>query len=58
MNTEYRNTQVKNAENKNPAVACHNVTVDFPDGTGTVRALDQVSLQVLPGTVTAIVGES
>ena len=53
MNTEYRNTQVKN-----PAVACHNVTVDFPDGTGTVRALDQVSLQVLPGTVTAIVGES
>ena len=52
------NTENKNLADKNPAVACHNVTVDFPDGTGTVRALDQVSLQVLPGTVTAIVGES
>ncbi len=38
-----------NTENKNPAVACRNVTVDFPDGTGTVRALDQVSLRFFRG---------
>lgn len=35
-----------------------NVTVDFPDGTGTVRALDDVSLHVAPGEVVAIVGSS
>lgn len=35
-----------------------NVTVDFPDGTGTVRALDDVSLHVAPGEVVALVGSS
>ncbi|MBD8021907.1 ABC transporter ATP-binding protein [Brevibacterium gallinarum] len=41
-----------------PALELERITLTYPDGTGTVTALDDVSLSLTPGTVTAIVGPS
>ncbi|MEV5596598.1 ABC transporter ATP-binding protein [Streptomyces sp. NPDC052496] len=39
-------------------LALTGVTLTYPDGTGRLTALDDVSLTVPPGTVTAVVGPS
>lgn len=42
----------------NAALNLGNVTLEYPDGTGTVKALDGVSLTATAGTVTSLVGPS
>lgn len=39
-------------------ITLQNVTLTFPDGTSRVRAVDDVSLVVRPGTITGITGPS
>lgn len=39
-------------------ISLHNVTLTFPDGGARVRAVDDVSLVVRPGTITGITGPS
>jgi putative ABC transport system ATP-binding protein len=39
-------------------ISLHNVTLTFPDGASRVRAVDDVSLVVRPGTITGITGPS
>ncbi|WP_100810976.1 MULTISPECIES: ABC transporter ATP-binding protein [unclassified Microbacterium] len=39
-------------------ISMQNVTLTFPDGTSRVRAVDDVSLVVQPGTITGITGPS
>lgn len=39
-------------------IALDNVTLTFPDGDGRLTALDRVSLEAQPGTVTGITGPS
>ncbi|MCT1873726.1 ABC transporter ATP-binding protein [Brevibacterium luteolum] len=51
------NTQTTAAASA-PALELERITLTYPDGTGTVTALDDVSLTLTPGTVTAIVGPS
>ncbi|MDP5228201.1 MULTISPECIES: ABC transporter ATP-binding protein [Arthrobacter] len=41
-----------------PALELHSVTVDYPDGSGTITALDQVSLTVNRGEFLALTGPS
>ncbi|MFT4468948.1 ABC transporter ATP-binding protein [Arthrobacter sulfonylureivorans] len=40
------------------ALSLLNVTLDYPDGEGTTKALDQVNLQVPAGTLTSLAGPS
>ncbi|MEV7648150.1 ABC transporter ATP-binding protein [Arthrobacter sp. NPDC089319] len=40
------------------ALSLLNVTLDYPDGDGTTKALDQVDLQVPAGTLTSLAGPS
>ena len=51
------NTQTTAAASA-PALELGRITLTYPDGTGTVTALDDVNLTLTPGTVTAIVGPS
>ncbi|MET3205811.1 MULTISPECIES: ABC transporter ATP-binding protein [unclassified Arthrobacter] len=41
-----------------PPLALTNVTLEYPDGGGTVKALDSVSLQVAAGRMVSLVGPS
>ena len=41
-----------------PEVIVRNLTVEFLSKTGTVRALDDVSLDINPGETVGIVGQS
>jgi putative ABC transport system ATP-binding protein len=39
-------------------LALHNVTLEYPDGGGTIKALDKVSLGVAAGQIVSLVGPS
>ncbi len=39
-------------------LALHNVTLEYPDGSGTIKALDSVSLGVAAGRMVSLVGPS
>ncbi len=41
-----------------PSLALNGVHLEYPDGTGTINALDSVNLSVRPGQLAAIVGPS
>ena len=41
-----------------PALSLHRVTLEYPDGEGTLKALDDVSLEVPAGSMLALVGPS
>uniref|UniRef100_UPI00258386CC ATP-binding cassette domain-containing protein n=1 Tax=Arthrobacter sp. TaxID=1667 RepID=UPI00258386CC len=41
-----------------PALSLTNVTLEYPDGDGTVTALDRVSMNVDPGEFVSLVGPS
>ena len=57
MTTILQNTHTQTTSGA-PALELERITLTYPDGTGTVTALDDVSLSLTPGTVTAIVGPS
>lgn len=57
MTTILQNTHTQTASGA-PALELEHITLTYPDGTGTVTALDDVSLSLAPGTVTAVVGPS
>lgn len=58
MTTILQNTHTQTTARSAPALELERITLTYPDGTGTVTALDDVSLALTPGTVTAIVGPS
>ena len=41
-----------------PALSLRDVVVTYPDGQSRITALDGVSLDVKPGELTAVIGES
>ena len=41
-----------------PALSLRDIVVTYPDGESRVTALDGVSLDVKPGELTAVIGES
>lgn len=43
---------------KEPLLRIHNLTVDYITATGPVRAVDHVSLEVMPGEILGLAGES
>lgn len=57
MTTILQNTHTQTTSGA-PALELERITLTYPDGTGTVTALDDVSLSLTPGTVTAVVGPS
>ena len=52
------NPLLNTALSKPPILDIDRLVVEFPGRRGTVRALDQVSLQIMPGEVLGVVGES
>lgn len=58
MTTILQNTHTQTTSSSAPALELEHITLTYPDGTGTVTALDDVSLSLAPGTVTAVVGPS
>lgn len=46
------------AENSSPLLHVENLTVEFPGRNGTVRAVDDVSLEIGRGEIVGLVGES
>lgn len=58
MTTILQNTHTQTTSSSAPALELEHITLTYPDGTGTVTALDDVSLTLAPGTVTAVVGPS
>ncbi|WP_104090778.1 ABC transporter ATP-binding protein [Arthrobacter sp. GMC3] len=46
------------AQNSTPALSLINVTLDYPDGEGTITALDSVNLQVHAGEFLSLIGPS
>lgn len=58
MTTILQNTHTQITSSSAPALELEHITLTYPDGTGTVTALDDVSLTLAPGTVTAVVGPS
>lgn len=47
------------AADATPALSVRDLVLEYPDGErGVLRALDEVSLDLLPGTFTAMVGPS
>jgi len=46
------------AQNSSPALSLLNVTLDYPDGDGTITALDAVNLQVHAGEFLSLIGPS
>lgn len=58
MNSLPNNFEMNNSVPKNTALNLVNVTLEYPDGDGTLKALDGVNLKVRPGEFVSLTGPS